>query len=272
MTTPESSGDSTSSEQSDPEDRVTFFKAVARDILAVLLVGVLLFAASGVWPPLVAIESQSMTPHMEVGDLVFVMEEHRFPGDAQQAGTGVVTAHAGASADYRKFQNPGDVIVYEPDGNGRQTPIIHRAMFWVEEGENWYDEADQDDIGGADSCDELANCPAPHAGFITKGDANPRYDQVGPSPFSGPVKPGWVVGTAEARVPYLGCVRLASDPHAPRCGILTTAGVAAESVSPVGDDGTGDGETAPRRSETTTASPVLNEPRPALNETRVATP
>jgi signal peptidase len=232
MSAPEAS-DGSGADSSETEDRVTFVKAIARDVLAVLLVGVLLFAASGVWPPLVAIESQSMTPHMEVGDLVFVMEEHRFPGDAQQSGTGVVTAHAAADAGYRKFQQPGDVIVYNPDGNGRQTPIIHRAMFWVEAGENWYDEADQNDIGSADDCDELANCPAPHAGFITKGDANPRYDQVGANPFSGPVKPEWVVGTAEARVPYLGCVRLASDPNAPRCGLFS--GVSAASVGVVAD-------------------------------------
>ena len=32
--------------------------------------------------PMVAIESPSMEPHMERGDLVFLMEEHRFAGGA----------------------------------------------------------------------------------------------------------------------------------------------------------------------------------------------
>ncbi len=171
---------------------------------SVLLVGVLLFAVSGVWPPLVAIESPSMDPHIKEGDLVFVMEEERFsgPGDHE----GVVTAANDDS--YRTFQRPGDVIVYEPDGNSRQTPIIHRAMLWVEEDENWYDRANKDYIGSADSCDDLSSCPADHAGFITKGDKNGRYDQVGSPPISEPVKPGWVVGTAEIRVPLLGQVRL----------------------------------------------------------------
>ncbi|QIO21322.1 S26 family signal peptidase [Haloarcula sp. JP-L23] len=171
---------------------------------AVLLVGLLLFAVSGVWPPLVAIESPSMDPHIEKGDLVFVMEEERFAGANAQ--DGVVTADRGEN--YVRFSRPGDVIVYAPDGNNQTTPIIHRAMLHVEEGENWYDRADPAAIGVADNCRQLTNCPAPHDGFITKGDNNARYDQVGSSPISDPVRPAWVVGTAEWRVPLLGEIRL----------------------------------------------------------------
>jgi len=188
----------------------TFVVDVGSSALAVLLVGFFLFTVSGVWPPMVAVESASMTPQMKTGDLVFVMEEQRFPGDGAHEDTGVVTARAGAEVGYEQFSRPGDVVVYEPDGNGDRTPIIHRAMFWVEEGERWYDQADPDAVGSADSCEELANCPAPYAGFITKGDANTAYDQVGPNPHSGPVRSEWIVGTAEARVPWLGCVRLPS--------------------------------------------------------------
>lgn len=177
-------------------------------ISAVLLVGLLLFAVSGVWPPLVAIESKSMSPNIHVGDLVFVMEENRFPGDAQHDDTGVVTAHAAEEVDYSKFQQTGDVIVYAPDGNNQTTPIIHRAMFWVDEDENWYDEADTEYVGSARNCEQLTNCPAPHAGFVTKGDYNNQYDQV--TNLSGPVKASWVVGTAEVRVPWLGCIRLSA--------------------------------------------------------------
>jgi len=200
---------------------------------SVLLVGVLLFAVSGVWPPLVAIESPSMDPHIKEGDLVFVMEEERFSGPGGH--DGVVTAANDDS--YRKFQRPGDVIVYEPDGNGRQTPIIHRAMLWVEEGENWYDRANENYIGSADNCEELTSCPADHAGFITKGDNNGRYDQVGSSPISEPVKPGWVVGTAEIRVPLLGQVRLqwnqagATDPVTDKTGPVVTNETEATAVN-----------------------------------------
>jgi len=171
---------------------------------AVILVGLLLFTVSGVWPPLVAIESPSMDPNIEKGDLVFVMEEERFAG--ANAEEGVVTAQA--ADGYVKFHQPGDVIVYEPDGSDRRTPIIHRAMFYVEDGENWYSRADPDAVGGADNCEELANCPADDSGFITKGDNNNQYDQVGSNPISEPVDPEWVIGTAEYRVPLLGEIRL----------------------------------------------------------------
>jgi len=194
----------------------TFVVDVVSSALAVLLVGALLFAVSGVWPPMVAIESPSMTPHMKTGDLVFVMDEERFPGDGAVAGTGVVTLHSGRESGYEKFQRPGDVIVYKPDGSESATPIIHRAMFYVEAGENWYDKADRQSIGRYSECGEttdaaLPTCPAPHAGFITKGDANGGYDQAQANPLSGPVKPEWVVGTAEVRVPKLGCIRLRNE-------------------------------------------------------------
>lgn len=171
---------------------------------AVVLVGLLLFAVSGVWPPLVAIESPSMDPHIEKGDLVFVMEEQRFAGE--NAVHGVVPAHR--AAGYVRFQQPGDVIVYKPDGSDQRTPIIHRAMFYVEAGENWYGRADPAYVGGADNCTEMANCPANASGFVTLGDNNNQYDQVGSTPISPPVEPRWVIGTAEWRVPLLGEIRL----------------------------------------------------------------
>lgn len=187
--------------------------AYVRDVLtsagAVVAVGVVLFAVSGIWPPMVAVESPSMDPHMKTGDLVFVMEEGRFPPDAAYDDTGVVTARTGENVGYTKFKQPGDVVVYTPDGSGRETPIIHRARFWVNASENWYEKANPEFLAGADDCEELANCPAPHAGFVTKGDANPQYDQVGVSAISSPVRPEWVIGTAEFRIPYLGWIRLA---------------------------------------------------------------
>ncbi|GGL35952.1 S26 family signal peptidase [Halarchaeum grantii] len=187
-------------------EAVVFVRELASSALAVAVVGLLLFAVSGLWPPLVAVESGSMHPNLKQGDLVFVMEEHRFPGDGAVAGTGVVTYQRGQDTGYAKFHNPGDVVVYAPYGDGERTPVIHRARFWVNESENWYDEADSEYLLGATSCEELENCPAPHAGFITKGDANGYYDQV--ADISSPVKPDWVRGTAEFRIPWLGWVRL----------------------------------------------------------------
>jgi signal peptidase len=183
-----------------------FVREVLTSALVVVAVGALLFAVSGIWPPMVAIESGSMEPHLQTGDLVFVMEEHRLPGSGTYGDTGVVSAAAGARTGYAKFAEPGDVIVYAPNGDRSETPIIHRARFWVNDSENWYGEADPRYVGDASNCLELRNCPAPHGGFITKGDANPRYDQA--TGISSPVKPEWITGTAEFRIPWLGEIRL----------------------------------------------------------------
>ncbi len=200
---------------------VRFVREVLSSAGIVLLVGVLLFAASGVWPPMVAVESGSMEPHLFRGDLVFVMDEGRLVPNAAVDGTGVATYQSAAANDYRRFGERGDVIVFTPDGS-RRTPVIHRARFWVDAGEDWYDRADADYVRGG-SCAAIPNCPAPHAGFITKGDANPYYDQV--SGISGPVTPAWVKGTAEVRVPLLGHVRLGFSE--------LTSGVVAPPLRPV---------------------------------------
>jgi signal peptidase len=58
----------------------------------------------------------------------------------------------------------------------------------------------------ASNCEQLQYCPAPYDGFITKGDANPQYDQV--SGIAAPVEERDIAGVARVRVPYLGYVRL----------------------------------------------------------------
>ena len=175
---------------------------VAGSLALVAIVALVLFAASGVWPPMVAVESGSMDPHMQKGDLVYIVESGRYTPDA----TGpIVTAAEGRATDYRTFSGYGNVVVYRPDGEADEVPIIHRAMFHVEEGENWYDEANRSYIA-ARNCGELRNCPAPNAGYITKGDANPTYDQS--FGRTAPVKSRWVVGKAQFRIPWLGWIRL----------------------------------------------------------------
>jgi signal peptidase len=182
-----------------------FLREFLGSVLVIVIIGMLLFAISGVWPPMVAVKSGSMEPQMERGDLVFVMEEHRFPPDASIEGTGIATYESAAETGYQRFGDYGDVIIYRKDGEQGSTPIIHRARFWVNDGENWYDRADEAYLDG-ENCEAVRNCPAPHAGFITKGDANDRYDQV--SGISDPVRPEWVKGTAELRIPWLGHIRL----------------------------------------------------------------
>ncbi|NHN58477.1 MULTISPECIES: S26 family signal peptidase [Halorussus] len=185
---------------------VALLRETAQSALLVGLLALVVFGASGVWPPMVAVESGSMEPHMQRGDLVFVMDERRLAPGAATGGTGVVTHRNAEEAGYRKLGDYGDVIIYRPDGSTSETPIIHRARFWVNDSENWYDEADPEYLPG-DSCAEVRSCPAPNAGFVTLGDANPYYDQaVG---RSRPVRPSWIRATAEVRVPFLGHLRLA---------------------------------------------------------------
>ncbi|MFT4945192.1 MAG: signal peptidase [Halovenus sp.] len=203
----------TAENEDDGDSLRLFLRDLAMSIAAVLLLGGYLFAMSGVWPPMVAIESGSMEPNMQVNDLAFVMDTDRFPPAASEdigpGDTGVVTAAVGAETGYSQFGNSGDVIVYQPNGNNGRTPIIHRAMFWVEEGENWCThEAVNPDYLGSNGNVNSDQCQASHSGFITKGDDNPSYDQVGTQQISAPVRPDWIIGIAETRIPWLGWFRL----------------------------------------------------------------
>lgn len=191
----------------DQDGPLMIIREILSSVAVVLAIGLLLFAISGVWPPLVAIESPSMEPNMVKGDLVLVTEPGKYAPDEAVSGTGVVTYERGTEADYQTFGMPGSVIVFDPPDRAG-SPIIHRAHFHVEEGENWYDRADQDAMS-ADSCEELATCPAPHDGFITKGDNNRWYDQdYARNGIAPVVDEQWVTGVARIRVPYLGWIRL----------------------------------------------------------------
>jgi len=166
----------------------TFWAGLFRDLVFVVAV-VVIFAtvsrvAFGLWTPMVAVESPSMVPNIQIGDIVFMESIDR---------TSIVTYKDGKQNGYTSFNNSGDVILYMPYGRGDKTPIIHRAMYYVEENEPMWE-------GGP---------PAPHAGYITKGDHNPSYDQKGG--ISSPVKKEWIISVARIiPVPVLGCISLAA--------------------------------------------------------------
>jgi signal peptidase len=117
--------------------------SLARDLIWVAgVVGgiaILLFLICGTWPAVVTIESGSMIPNMNIGDLVVVVQKDRF-GDLQTWDNGKVSG-------YKKFGDYGDVIIYRPNGVtdmwasvgllplSKQHPIIHRAMTWVPAGD-----------------------------------------------------------------------------------------------------------------------------------------
>jgi len=66
-------------------------------------------------------------------------------------------------------------------------------MFYVEEGDEYTTIEGDTEV-------------APHDGFVTKGDANERYDQE--QGLSTVVRPEWVEGKARYRVPIIGNLRL----------------------------------------------------------------
>ncbi len=168
-----------------------FWIGLLRDLLFVVCV-VAVFAslshiALGLWTPMVAVESGSMIPHIQIGDIIFVESIDR---------TQIITYETGKETGFKSFDEYGDVILYRPYGRESVTPIIHRAMYYVETGEHMWP-------GGP---------PAPHAGYITKGDngkTNPSYDQQGSISYGQPVKKEWIIGVARFyRVPMLGYVSL----------------------------------------------------------------
>jgi signal peptidase len=183
-----------------------FLRDLAYAVWTVCVIVLFAYSTSATWPVMVAIESGSMMPNMEPGDLVFILGSAR---------TDIVTYAEGAETGYRAFNNYGDVIIYKPKGDAGRTPIIHRAMFFVNK-------------NGTMPNGERA----PYDGYITQGDHNKeifldKYRMVSNSitnksgtlcsPASGriecsydveydPVKPEWIVGVAKFRTPFIGCV------------------------------------------------------------------
>ncbi|MDN7011808.1 signal peptidase I [Methanoculleus sp. FWC-SCC3] len=169
--------------------------SLARDLLWVVAVvggiALVLYLFAGTWPAVVTIESESMVPNMNVGDLVLVVDEDRF---------GELTTWAeGQRTGQSSFGNYGDVIVYRPNGADSVHPIIHRAMTYV-------DTAAVVESGLGAYYDD------PHGGYITQGDNNPYTDQpnlrlagVG---IVEPVEKEWIIGKALFAVPLVGYLPL----------------------------------------------------------------
>jgi len=184
--------------------------SLARDLLWIVAVvggiALALYLICGTWPAVVTIESQSMVPHMNVGDLVVVVQKDRF-GTFQ-------TRVQGNTTDYKKFEDYGDVIIYQPNGAKNPVipipflssgvhPIIHRAI----------DKADTADLPKYLSLDlvNISKYYVPHGGYITKGDNNKNIDQVAVYQGLGviePVKDEWIIGKALFTIPLVGYLPL----------------------------------------------------------------
>jgi len=132
----------------------------------------------------VAVESGSMLPNIGIGDVVIIQSAQR---------THIISHTEGALSGYTSFDEYGDVILYRKYGSSTDTLIIHRAMYWVEEGEPMWS-------GGS---------AAPHSGYITKGDNNMAIDQKASTSRLQPVKKEWVIGVARWHIPWVGYLSLA---------------------------------------------------------------
>ncbi len=130
------------------------------------------FLLFGLTHPMVSIESGSMMPHIQKGDIILLESADR---------KDIITYMEGKQSNYTSFDDYGDVILYRPYGQEEVTPIFHRAMYYVEKGDPMWN----------------GSPPAPHAGYITKGDnlkTNPSYDQQGSISYLQPVKKEWIIG------------------------------------------------------------------------------
>lgn len=115
-------------------------------IIFIVLVGGI-YAYSGVWPPMVVVESKSMQHSdrssigiIDTGDIVMV----RSVGSAED----VVSYLEGVATGHSTYGEPGDVIIYYKSGMSK--PIIHRAIV----------ELEYNATGGGFDIPELANVPA----------------------------------------------------------------------------------------------------------------
>ncbi|HYM39019.1 MAG TPA: S26 family signal peptidase [Thermoplasmata archaeon] len=226
------------------------WKSWVRDIaIAVLIMAVILgaiYAYTGVWPPLVVVESDSMQHSattsyvgvIDTGDLVFVQ--------AAPTRADVVTYVQGRATGYATYGDYGDVIIFRLFNRPQDTPIIHRAILYVIP--NGTSTADVPDLGrlppqdwvGTDAAGRSTHVPY-HLesveifdmgyrhlnvtfvfsdvaqfffrgpGYVTMGDHNaPTYD-IGWFPIQGDI-----IGHARGEIPWFGLIKLLLSPS-PNC-------------------------------------------------------
>jgi len=165
-----------------------FWIGLLNDLLFVaVMIGLFMLISQislGTPRPAVAVESGSMLPNIGIGDVVIIQNIQR---------TQIITHTEGTLSGYTSFDEYGDVILFRKYGSTADTPIIHRAMYWVEEGDPMWS-------GGPD---------APYSGYITQGDNNREIDQKTSTSRLQPVKEEWTIGVARWHIPWVGYLSLA---------------------------------------------------------------
>ncbi len=122
-------------EEDEEEESKDGWKGWVRDIAIAVIIMVVILASiylyTGVWPPLVVVESSSMQHSnsvsyigvIDTGDLVFVQ--------VAPIRADVVTYLQGRATGYSTYGDYGDVIIFRLARDPSATPIIHRAIMYV---------------------------------------------------------------------------------------------------------------------------------------------
>ena len=216
----------------------TFLRDAAVAAAFVALVLLAMFAYTGLWPPLVVVESNSMMHSNEnhsnigtidTGDLVLVKKVNSL-SDIETYMDSQISGH-------KTYGDYGDVVIYKRGGSDASTPIIHRALIYLEinsDGtsyrseslrqaatEKWSTSDPNDTWDRLTSSLTISNVGYNHlsvtidirslgsshrSGFITKGDHNLGTDQMYAA--YGPVDLEWIVGKARGEIPWFGLLKL----------------------------------------------------------------
>lgn len=182
---------------------------IARIIVWVAIVASFLFFLTGLSSPFVAVSSGSMEPNIKTGDLLVITEYNPDDPPPLASNAEIQTKQTALNSDSAStsFGQYGDVIVFKQEEG--EMPVLHRAHFWVDEGDNWVEKGDPELLADIESCDQVDTCPAPNDGYITAGDANGEYDQIGNG--YAPVTEAEIIGVGQYRIPWLGWIRIFID-------------------------------------------------------------
>ena len=143
--------------------------------------------------PIGAVVTGSMQPTIQAGDMVVA--------SAVDNPNPVVDSEIYPAATSAKPQlggKPGSVVVFQ---TFLDRPVTHRVRYQVDAGDNWIRVVNDSYLPSGAECDIYSNCPAPMDGYITRGDNNLYYDQVGEI---GVVARNDIYGVVKLRIPFLG--------------------------------------------------------------------
>ena len=220
------------------EEAKEWIKDIAVAIVAITIIMGALYAYTGLWPPMVVIESGSMQ-HSDDRSYIGVIDTGDIVLSKQASFPDITTYVEGRATDYQKYGDYGDVIIYRPLGQDT-TPIIHRAVLYLE----WNDTTSFDVPGlkglryGTDYVTDSGSWHGirdritifdygyahkdltirvngllryHHSGYITGGDHNIArgygVDQnTGICPEQ--IRMEWVVARAVGELPWFGLIKL----------------------------------------------------------------